>query len=93
MADVDDLRGGADAPDDAFQRADEAVFGTKVSGEGDDRHREKGLGNQDQWTAVLAGWRILAMILSSYFIPRPPIIHRASPSDITNMSSIAVFMF
>ena len=38
VADIGNLRSGANAPDDAFQRADEAVFGTEVSGEGQDGH-------------------------------------------------------
>jgi hypothetical protein len=41
MADIGDLRSRANAPDDAFHAADEAVFETKVCGEGEGGHGEK----------------------------------------------------
>jgi len=37
---------GADAPDDAFERANEAVFGTEVSGEGENGHGNQESGDQ-----------------------------------------------
>ena len=42
VADIGNLRSGANAPDDAFHRADKTVFNAEICGEGEGGHREKG---------------------------------------------------